>query len=92
MQALKYSNEALRIRRRQLQKCFKYVGKDVHFASNNEMGGFSLEARGSVATNVWLNVSDNGKHEYQTSQWIVLGIYLESLMQVVGIIFKAINQ
>ena len=68
------------------------MGKDVHFAFNNEMGGFSLEARGSVATNVWLNFFYNGKHEYQTSQWIVLGNYLESLMQVFGIIFKAINQ
>jgi len=50
---------------------------------SNEVGGIYLEALGSVTTNVWPTFSDAEKNgEYWPSQWVVLGNYLENLMQV----------
>ncbi|GLJ16474.1 hypothetical protein SUGI_0280580 [Cryptomeria japonica] len=55
------------------------------------MEGVSLEARASVATNVWSNFSNNRKQqECGMSQWIVLGNYLESLMQV-GVLYEMVG-
>ncbi|GLJ31010.1 hypothetical protein SUGI_0619970 [Cryptomeria japonica] len=100
-EALTYSKEALLIRRKYLQRSFKILEKkavqlpfnndDEHKSYLNEMEGFSLEARGSVATNAWSNFSDNRKHqECGMSQWIVLGNYLESLMQV-GVLYEMVG-
>ncbi|KAH9290826.1 hypothetical protein KI387_034943, partial [Taxus chinensis] len=96
--ALKYSKEALLIRRKQLQRSFKLLEKKaIPFAYNNddeqtrdstEKEGISLEALGSVATNVWSIFSNSRmQQEYGASQWIVLGNYLESLMQV-GVVYE----
>ncbi|XP_057825408.2 separase isoform X2 [Cryptomeria japonica] len=91
-EALKYSKEALLIRRKQLQRSFNFLEKKaVQLAFNNEMESFSLEAQGSVATNVWSIFSDNRKQrECGMSQWVVLGNYLESLMQV-GVLYEMVG-
>jgi separase len=91
--ALRYSKEALLIRTKVLHRKFKFLDKksiqvardnSAEFKNeSNEVGGIYLEALGSVTTNVWPTFSDAEKDgEYWPSQWVVLGNYLENLMQV----------
>lgn len=101
LMALRYSKEALLIRTKVLHRKFRFLDKkSIQVArdnntepknDSNEVGGIYLEALGSVTTNVWPTFSDAEKNgEYWPSQWVVLGNYLENLMQV-GVLYEMVG-